>query len=115
MIENIDFFYKNPGQYEEVRCLTCNSVCDVERNRSGPSWDTFMLKLGGIIPHNPKDGDKHDRFICPHATAKWHAEATMLRKDIAMSKSPSLQEIMQKDLQHMVDANMGDASIHFQG
>lgn len=106
MIENIDFFYTNPGQFEELRCSACNSICNVERNRPGPSFGTLYWKLSQ--GQKSDEQDKHDRFICPHAYENWHVKATILKRDIAMSNSPSLQDIMQKDLEQIVDTNIGE-------
>ncbi len=53
----IDIFYCAPGDRDEVRCGTCGTVCQVERNCMGPTCFLDAMR---------KFKRLHDRFACPH-------------------------------------------------
>lgn len=93
MIENIDYFYTAPNQHSEIECKACGTKCNVERGRSGSTLVSAVLKLGE---------DKHDRFVCRYIEEEWHIKATALKRDIINCNSPSLQKIMESDLEMMI-------------
>jgi hypothetical protein len=101
MIENIDYFYYEPGQYQEVRCKTCNSICDAERNREGATFISYAAQLSGF-----KSNNTHDRFICPHALKRWHVDATRLYGQIITEVSPTVKKIKMADLSQIVKENL---------
>ncbi len=97
MIENIDYFYTMPNQYSEIECKTCGTKCNVERGRSGATLISAVLKRGE---------DKHDRFMCSHIEEEWHIKATALKRDIIKCNSPSLQNIMETDLEALIKKSL---------
>ena len=105
MIENIDCFYAARG-YIEIKCRTCGSVCNAERNRPGADFHTYAYYLILAQTPIPPHLDKHDRFMCPHVNDSWHVNATNLRDQINKSLSPSLQKIMEDDLKQIIKDNI---------
>lgn len=105
MIENIDYFYCSAGKVQEIKCRTCQTICEVERKREGSTvLEFYIAQENGL--KIPKEDDYHDRFMCPHIDEEWHCAATRLVKQMWDSDSPTLKEIMQKDLNKIAEENL---------
>lgn len=98
MIEYIDYFTEEPGE-EKRYCKACGSLCNVERNLPGGTIMSYALRTGAT---------KHDRFICRYVKEEWHIQASRLFRDICDCNSPTLKQIMQKDLNEIIKQNLPD-------
>lgn len=70
-------------------CRACGSVCHVDRNKMEPTG--FAEAMGGR-------GHLHDHFYCANSGAAWHNQAVRMIEALEDSPSPSIQQMMQKDL-----------------
>ena len=88
-----DVFFSEPSKVGEMTCRVCGAKCDVRRGVSGPtSVAAAMGKLSAV----------HDCYSCPRSQEPWHDEALELVRAIDESHSPSLQALMQKDLDDLL-------------
>lgn len=92
-----NFYAPDPQTVDEVKCGICGSICDVERNCCGPTTWTMAME---------KSERHYDRFSCPLMTSKYdnglHQQIEELKKEIKKTHSPSLKEIMEKDLDEFI-------------
>ena len=87
----------NGRHLQGLDCKVCGSECDVQRDVTGPmSW-------GGAMAGIHK---KHDVFTCPHSYDAWHIQALRLIKAVEETPSPTLAEIMRKDLEAVVEKGL---------
>ena len=93
MKKGYDYFTPDAGTIKMMTCKVCGMVCDVERGVVGPR--SFAGAMAGIKT-------KHDSFSCSHSEKEWHKNALVLYEDIKKCNSPSLKNIMRKDLRKMV-------------
>jgi len=94
-------FITKPSEYDEVRCEVCGSICDVTRNVMGPRC--FAEAVGR------KEG-LHDKFECPHVEEQWHAVCFNMREELDEISSPTLREIIIKDLFTGLDGHIDEGS-----
>lgn len=91
-----DIFYTAPDTVEQIHCRVCHSLCDVERNLTGPTaWAEASARRGHW----------HDEFACPHRQKEWHKQALELVLEIEKTPSKRLAELMQHDLDDLLRAN----------
>lgn len=93
MMKGYDTFFEEPGKFPERECQVCGSICEVERNRLGPTgWAEAM---GG-------HAHLHDFFYCPHAKKDWHEQALELVQEIEETSSKRLSTLLQQDLNDLL-------------
>lgn len=92
--KGIDSFDYNPGEVKEMRCIACGSLCEVDRNVTGPTG--FAEAMG-------KKGHLHDHFYCPNADQDWHDLAVRLVKAMEETPSKRLRSLMQEDLKDLLE------------
>jgi len=96
MPKGYDFFFRDPGTVDEIRCRVCGTKCRVERNAYGPTgWAAAMAKHSCY----------HDKFTCPHRDKEWHKNALKLVKAIEETPSKRLAKLMRKDLEDLLREN----------
>ena len=89
MYKGYDVFFEKPGDVEERFCRVCGTVCEVERNRLGPTgWVTAMAKKDIL----------HDYFFCRYMNEHWHSQALKLVQAIEETPSKRVAELMRLDL-----------------
>lgn len=96
-----DSFFTKPFEKPGMTCRVCGSQCDSRRSVRGPT--SFGEAMSGVRT-------LHDSYSCPHSEEPWHMRALELAMAIHDSPSPSLQEVMKKDLQQLVAAHLSKPS-----
>jgi hypothetical protein len=93
-MKGYDVFFEIPGTVSTRSCQVCGVVCNVERNRVGPTgWATAVAKAEMI----------HDYFYCPHSGQSWHEQALALVQAIENTPSKRVAALMQQDLTELLD------------
>lgn len=87
--KGIDTFDHRPGEIKMMWCRACGSVCEVERNKVGPT---------GLAEAMGQRGHLHDHFYCANSGAAWHDQAVQMIEAMKDSPSPRIRQMMQKDL-----------------
>lgn len=88
-MKGYDVFYEAPGTVGERTCLVCGTVCNLEKNRVGPtSWAGAIGKIDKV----------HDYFFCPYLGQEWHDQALELVQAIESMPSKRVAALMQQDL-----------------
>lgn len=96
---NIEEFFPDAGTIVGMKCEVCGSNMDVKRDECGPT--TWAMSVTNSLR-------KYDHFYCPHIKEAWHKHARELRMEQASTKSPSLKEIFEKDIQILMRANLAE-------
>lgn len=92
-LKGYDFFTSGPDVIDKIECKVCGENCDVKRGVRGPtSYASAMAK------NNPL----HDSFSCPYSDIDWHEQALGIVREIEDCHSPSLKNIMEKDLKMII-------------
>jgi len=100
----VTVFITEPGEYEELRCSVCGSICDVKRNVMGPRC--FAEAVG-------KRQGLHDKFECPHVEEDWHEDCFDLSEQCMEMSSPTLRAMIGKDLFERLDGHVDVQSIEW--
>ena len=95
--KHYNVFYRISGEIDEIKCVVCGSVCNVERSQVGAT------SLAGAMA---KVKTSHDRFYCPHNDEQWHWESLAMVQELEDTYSPSLRKIIQKDIDKSVKENL---------
>ena len=100
----VTIFITKPGEYEELRCSVCGSICDVQRNVMGPRcYAEAVGNLKGL----------HDKYECPHIEEEWHEDCFDLSEQCMEMSSPTLRAIIGKDLFERLDGHVDAQSIEW--
>lgn len=95
-------FITKPGEYEELRCAVCGSICNVKRNVMGPRcYAEAVGKREGL----------HDKYECPHVEEDWHEECFDLSLELRETHSPTLKVIVRRDYFNSVLGHVDEKSI----
>ncbi len=90
-------FITKPGEYKELRCAVCGSICNVKRNVMGPRcYAEAVGKREGL----------HDKYECPHVEEDWHEECFDLSSQCRGMSGPTLRWIAAKDLFDSLDGHV---------
>ena len=91
-ILNYDYFV-NSESGKETCCRVCGDKTTFIPDNYGPtSFASSLAKKYSI----------HDVNICPNIETEWHEKALKIVIEIENTASPSLKEIMQKDLEEII-------------
>ncbi len=78
LTNELEIFFRQPGEVKEMRCRACGALCTAVRGAHGPTC------YAEALAHHKRP---HDRFSCPRAAEPWHAGA--LRLSIERQRTPS--------------------------
>jgi hypothetical protein len=94
-IHNEGYRWAEPGKVASAVCKVCGAGCRIDRNVFGPT--NHASAIGGLK-------HLHDHIWCPNAGAEWHNQAVELRREIALTPSPTLAAILRSDLKTILVA-----------
>ena len=95
-MKGYNFFITEPGEFDVVNCRVCNHVCDVERNKYGPT--NWISAMGGFKK-------LHDDFRCPNSEKDWHDKALKLSQEKDSTESDLIKNILDTEISNLVYAN----------
>jgi len=89
----VDRILRKPNTSNSEQCRICGSDMYVERDKNVyTSYACAMAKKSSCM----------DAFYCPHSDKEWHDKAGKLIDEIDDTTSPSIKEIIQKDLENVL-------------
>jgi hypothetical protein len=90
-----DILWHAPGEVLLQRCPTCGDEMEVTRDVVGPtSWGEAMAR----------GKHRHDKFVCPHASTRWHQRAMQLRVEAGGTVSRTLRRMIEAELAELIRA-----------
>jgi hypothetical protein len=96
-MKGMDVFFEDPGVVKEYKCRVCETICEVERNRLGPTG--FCEAMAGLKSH-------HDRFECPHSDKEWHEKARDILSEAERTSSLMLSSLLKKEVKQIVQIGL---------
>jgi len=84
---------REPGTSASEKCGICGTEMDIERDRD--VYTSYACAMA-------KKSVRMDAFYCPHNEEEWHNIASDLIDELNNTVSPTLREIMKKDLDKII-------------
>jgi hypothetical protein len=87
------------GRYKKYNCPICTRPCNVVRGKIRPeirSWAGAMF-----WESVPK---VYDEFSCKFENESWHKQIEAMREEIEKTASPSLKELIRKDINYILNS-----------
>lgn len=87
-----EFYRPTLDEVSEVFCEVCGSACEVQREHTKTIPGCKNIAL--------------DYFYCPHNNKDWHVEALGMTEEIKETHSPSIKEMIRKDIADVIFKNL---------
>lgn len=92
-----DSFQSEPEDKKDRVCNVCDSICIPEYNKYG---SLNSIQAMGNFKHH------YNHYYCPNYDKEWHIKAYKIIKAIENMPSPSVIELMEKDLKQLLKENL---------
>ena len=92
MRSGLEIIFTSPGAYRSMYCPLCMSKMNVTRQNGATTFTEAMARRQHI----------HDAWTCPHVKEDWHVQILKIHEDMEKTSSPSLINIMKKDIAKII-------------
>lgn len=97
-VQKEGYRWAEPGKVANATCKVCGAECEIDRDVVGPT--NFASAIGGLKR-------QHDHIWCPNAGTDWHNRVVELRREIAVTPSPTIAAILTSDMEGLLRGRPG--------